>query len=334
MRYEALQALGNVVVPVDTEPCGPTPLLLKEKLFFRAGFPVDKFEVNKRLLGSFQANTGVDLLWVDKGIVIAKETLIAIKRLNPGTLSLHYNPDDPFGGYGKSGWRRFITTIPVYDVHFVPRMVNVPEYKKCGAKRVEFLVPTRGFSMELHRPIVPSAMDIRKYGADVGFIGSYERSRAMSLLSLARAGFNVRVWSRNWNASFLHDNIRLVKTPLYGEEYVRALNCFKIALCFLRKNNRDEHSSRSIEIPACGTFMLAERTAEHIRLFKEGVEAEYFGDDSELIAKCGFYLSNDHIRSQIAKAGRNRCEVSGYDYRNRVAAILRSAFPSRSFNLS
>lgn len=41
---------------------------------------------------------------------------------------------------------------------------------------------------------------------------------------------------------------------LYSDNYVKALQSFKISLCFLRKMNFDQQTTRSVEIPACGGF--------------------------------------------------------------------------------
>jgi spore maturation protein CgeB len=77
-----------------------------------------------------------------------------------------------------------------------------------------------------------------------------------------------------------------------------------------------------VEIPACGAFMLAERTEEHLGLFEEGKETEYFSSDEELISKVGFYLENPKMRKEIAEAGLERCIRSGYSNQNRLSIIL------------
>ncbi len=73
---------------------------------------------------------------------------------------------------------------------------------------------------------------------------------------------------------------------------------------------------------ACGKFMLAERTSEHLELFEEGKEAEFFGCNEELLDKTRFYLSHEKKREQIARAGRDRCLRSGYRHQDRLQHAL------------
>jgi len=73
-----------------------------------------------------------------------------------------------------------------------------------------------------------------------------------------------------------------------------------------------------------GIFLLAERTDDHLALFEEGKEAEYFGDDEELKDKIRFYLENDEARKRIAAAGRERCLRSGYSSPSQLKSIINS----------
>jgi spore maturation protein CgeB len=135
---------------------------------------------------------------------------------------------------------------------------------------------------------------------------------------------NVRIVGP-WPAAFLERAISHTPAAALGDEYARAICSFKIALGFLRKNNRDQHTSRSIEIPACGAFMLAERSEEHAALFVEGREAEFFSSADELIDKARYYLEHHEQRERIAAAGRTRCLTSGYSNRERMARMLQVA---------
>jgi spore maturation protein CgeB len=150
--------------------------------------------------------------------------------------------------------------------------------------------------------------------------------RGRKLLALARAGFSVRVWGNGWERmSDSHPRLRLERRPLFNDDYVRAICATKINLCFLRKANRDLQTDRTMEIPACGAFMLAERTAEHRRLFEEDREAVFFDidDDRELIDKARRYLQDDAARRAVAAAARRRCEVSAYSHHDRVGGMLK-----------
>ena len=118
------------------------------------------------------------------------------------------------------------------------------------------------------------------------------------------------------------NNLDVKNEFLFGEDYSKAICATKINLNFLRKINRDEVTSRSVEIPACGGFMLAERTERHKHFYQEGIEAEFFESKEELLSKVKTYLSNSVKREKIAKAGRKRCVESGYSMRAQLALIL------------
>jgi spore maturation protein CgeB len=118
------------------------------------------------------------------------------------------------------------------------------------------------------------------------------------------------------------EQLRVEHRSLFGETYSKAINSFDINLCFLRRANRDRQTTRTFEIPACGSFMLAERTDEHVQLFDEGQEAEFFGSTDELFEKVRFYLTHEDIRQKIAQRGRQRCLRFGYDYRSRMRKML------------
>jgi spore maturation protein CgeB len=158
----------------------------------------------------------------------------------------------------------------------------------------------------------------------VGFIGAYERERAESILFLAKNGVSIRVWGQGWNKKnyLSHPNIKIENMPLWGEDYAKAICSFGINLNFLRRVNRDLQTTRSIEIPACGGFMLAERTDEHLRLFDEGKEAEFFDSDEELLDKVRYYLAHEDELRLIARAGRERCLKGGYSYQERMGKLF------------
>ena len=146
--------------------------------------------------------------------------------------------------------------------------VNPKELPSLGAKKVYFI--EKAYDQKFHRPVHLNEIEKEIYGSDVSFIGTYEFDRHQKLLYLAKSGINVRVWGNGWAKSIgQHPNLHVENRPAYGEEYVKHICTAKINLCFLRKIYRDLQTDRSIEIPACGGLMIAERTPEHEVLFKE-----------------------------------------------------------------
>jgi hypothetical protein len=110
-----------------------------------------------------------------------------------------------------------------------------------------------------------------------------------------------------------------------GRQYRVALHGAAIALCLVRRANRDGHAMRTFEIPACGAFMLAERTEEHLALFREGQEAAFFGSSEELVSKVRYYLAHADERRRIAQAGYNRIVNGGNTYRDRLSELVHAA---------
>jgi spore maturation protein CgeB len=279
--------------------------------------------VNRAMLEAVRS-TPVDVIWVDRGITVERGTLTELRRLCPDARIVHYNPDDPFGDYGMSEFRTFMKAIPEYDVHLIPRKPNVAEYLDWGAKRVEQIVPFWGYDPTTHRKVTLDDDERRHFGAPVGFIGMAEKERAGSITRLVREGFAVKVWGNRW-PSYLDDADarKVIAGPAqFGETYAKIISSFDINLAFLRRQNRDEHTSRSVELPAAGAFMLAERTDEHLQLFEEGREAEFFDSDDELVEKVRYYGERPEERARIAEAGRQRAVRDGYDNRSVVTEML------------
>lgn len=320
-RDRILQTFGQVD-HVDTTSI-PINLLYRlcNKLF-QWGFPVslpDLNKVNKQIQELICSNE-YDIIWIDKGIIIHENSFNAIKRNAPNAKLIGYSPDYMCARHNQT--KDFLASLKYYDVYVTTKSYSVGKLKALGCKDVYFV--GNSYQKGFHRPYTLTSDEQDKYNCDVGFIGAWEKERSNSIVYLAEHGIKVKIWGNSeWkNVCETHDNMEFAGRELYDESYCKAICGCKISLCFLRKINLDLQTTRSVEIPACGSFMLAERTIEHIAMFEEGKEAAYFSSDEELLQKCLYYLKHNDERKQIATAGYERCVKSGYSNHDRIRTII------------
>lgn len=289
---------------------------------FNLGFNVnliDWYSCNKKIINKVYSNN-YDVIWIDKGLLIKSSTLKCIKNKFPKILIIGYSPDEMTQRHNQSA--NFLASLKYYDAYITTKSYAIQDLKKLGAKRVYFV--NNAFEPTFHFPRSITELDIKLLGGDIGFIGTWEQERANSIIFLAEKGLNVRVWGGGkWlNYKGKYKNLIIEDRGLFSEAYSKALVAFKINLCFLRKINFDQQTTRSIEIPASGGFMLAERTAEHLNLFEENKEAVFFSSDQELYEHCAYYLKNENERLRILQSGYLKCLNSGYDNYQTIKRVL------------
>ena len=274
---------------------------------------------NKKIIDAVRKKP-YDIVWIDKGVTINPSTLKAIKEKNPQTVLVSYSPDNMALRHNQS--YNYLKCIPLYDYLVTNKSYIINDIKRFGAKDVIFVNNT--FEPSFHYPRELSEEDYRRLGADVGFVGSWEQERADSICYLAKHGIQVRVFGdKKWQQyKQVSKNLIIEDHGLFDNDYVKSFKAFKICLCFLRKMNFDQQTTRTVEIPASGGFMLAERTSEHQAMFTEGKEAEFFSSNEELLSKCRYYLAHEKERQEIAQAGYRRCITSDYSNEGMIRHVL------------
>lgn len=321
-RVAAMRGLGHAVTEISTTASGrsyETPPSLAERIRYRLRLPADPAGANTALLKA--AQSGLDLVWLDNAPVIHRATLEHARRLNPGLKLAWYCEDDMMNPRLGSRW--LDRCLDLFDLWVTTKSFNAlpHEMPARGVRRI--LVVDNCFDPALHRPVEPSAEDRARLGAEVGFIGTYEHPRAESLLHLARSGIGARVWGNGWDRmKNAHPALRIEGQPVYNQDFRAAVCSTDINLCFLRKSNRDLQTCRSVEAPACGGFMLHERTNEMERLFVDGAHAAYFGSDGELAETCRRWLADPLGRARIAAAAAQRARELNLDHAAMLARSL------------
>jgi len=321
-RYKTLKSMGNDVTPIDTDPYIYGGLFEKFHYHLNAGPGI--VTLNKKILETIKEMVP-EIIWVDNKPFLQPGTLKKIRKTMHSVKIINLITDDPTGKY-RSSWRMCLRTAKYYDFHFVQREANIAELKNYGARQVEICY--RSFDPGQHRPVTLTGEDIRKYKTGTGFIGTYESEREAYIVHLLRNNINVSITGNAWEKARHWEIIQPhYKGPsVYGEAYVKTINGFDIALHFLRHANRDEQDSRTFELPACGAFMLAEKSGVHEELFKDGREAVFFESKEELLEKVKYYLAHSEERKAIAKAGYERCLNSGYSHEARLKDVLEKIF--------
>ncbi|MBI1923411.1 glycosyltransferase [Candidatus Poribacteria bacterium] len=322
-RMHAMKELGHEIVEIDTEPAKirSQRQRLLPRVVRRLGYPLDPAHTNESIIYACQTET-FDVIWIDKGITVKRAILSKVKEIQPDACLVHYNTDDIM--YKKSTFSYYLKSLDLYDVHFTTNKYNRKELENLGAKHVYHTELC--YDPPLHRPMELSEEEMLRFSADVGFIGHWEPTTEKMILSLinSNAGLNLKVWGENWHKARRKEGLKsyVQFKSVWGENYAKAISATKINLCFLSKWNRNTTAARSFEIPACGGFLLAERTEEHTAYYEEGKEADFFSTPEELGDKVKFYIVHDDLRESIAQKGRERCLRSGYSWQDRMQQMM------------
>ena len=343
MRMEALATLGHQVIPLDTQALWQASPWWSRKLqqAVAVGPAIDR--LNAELLALAFAHRP-ELVWGEKQEYLRPETLATLKTR--GARLLHFTPDP----YFTLAWKRTRLTdgcLPLYDYVLNCKRYEEADYRR--ACRGQVIWMPLGFDERVHRPLSPAARDERRgFRCEVGFVGGWEPRREHLLDALAKAGSDLAIWGYAWDhlvdgrwsarravrlkrlagreAFTLARNPRLGPAwrggEVYGDRYAWALSSASISVGFLRTICPDQHTTRTFEIPACRSLLIADRTDEHCELFEEGREAEFFASEAELLDKVQFYRTHSAAREPLIEGGYQRCWRSGYSYRERLQTVL------------
>jgi hypothetical protein len=339
MRMRALQRLGHEVVGVETVAPWQRASWLARQAQRRLGRGAVIDGINRAVLDAAAAFRP-ELVWGEKQEFLRPETLAALSA--GGARLAHFTPD-PYFSLAWKRTRAMDAAIGRFDVLIYCKSYERADYEALG--RPLIYMPL-GYCDEVHRPL-PS--DDPRWACAVGFLGGWEPRRERLLGAVAAVVDDVKIRGGYWDflrdgrwtlrrriilgqlaggePFSIHADARLAAAwqgdEVYGDDYARALTGGRIGLGFLRKVCPDQHTTRTFEIPACGSMLLADRTDEHRSFFEEGREAEFFDSETELVDKARFYTANEPARARVAAAGRARCQSSGYAYVERLRPVVR-----------
>jgi len=322
-RGNALRRLGHDVMLIDPYSLFPFRNIVGRLIYYGGSALMESYL--KRKIAPIINKCSFDVIFVDNGAFVGRNVLSVLRKVS--NILINYNNDDPFGTRDKKKWRLYLEAVPHYDLLAVVRPVNVAEAYALGARKVLQVFMAVD---ELDGPRAITPQDRLRFSHEVLFIGTWMPERGPFLRGLMQAGVPLAIYGNRWHKAPEWPALQSAwRGPaIYGDDYLKAIQVAKISLGLLSKGNRDVHTERTFEIPYCGGLLCAERTTEHLQLYREDVEAVYWSDVNECIEKCHKLLSDEKKRADIAEKGRLRCLRNGVFYENNLTKILEAAYSS------
>ncbi|MGH3952565.1 MAG: CgeB family protein [Mycobacterium sp.] len=255
---------------------------------------------------------GPDLLFGFKSIHLDQARLLQV----PAAIRVHYSPDDVGNPYNTT--TDYLAHESAWDLVVTTKRHNMPELQARGARRVKFV--RSAYDPAWHRPCAKRVA--QQYL--VGFIGARrpDRSGLISRLG-SEHGKDLLVRGPGWRRMpSLKTTGATIGGAVYGDHFATTVASVTANLVLLNSDNRDTHTCRTFEIPACGGLFVGERTDEHSELFNEGTECLLFSDEAELREILHWCARHPAQAAKIAEAGHLRVTEEPHRYVDRAREII------------
>jgi spore maturation protein CgeB len=311
-RAQALRRIGCAVDHVDPRDLLPSTRWVDRVTWHMGGHWLGG--MLSKALDQRLGSSRYDLCHVDGGEWITPP-IIGRLRQNVRWI-VNYNIDDPTGPRDGPRFAAYRQSVPHYDLVTVVRNENLPELKALGARRT--LRVFRSADEISHAPRLVSEHDRLVWSTDVLFLGTWFPERGPFLATLIRLGVPLTIRGSNWHKAPEWSVLKphWAGGAISGDDYALAIQCARVNLGLLSRANRDQHTTRSLEIPSLGALLCAERTPEHQAMYTEFEEVLFWDSPQECAEMVAFALKNEPRRRDMARAGHHRYLRDGH--RNEV----------------
>lgn len=291
---------GPVLGRLSWRLLGHRPALLNR-------FSAEVFRTCERATPEVLLTTGISPV---SAAALQKIGAMRIRRVNLLT-------DDPFNPAHRAPW--FLEALRNYDEVLSTRKANLADLRSLGCRYAGYL--PFGYAPHLHFDPRISEDSRRELESDVVFAGGADPDRIPYIDALARAGLKIGLYGGYWDRYPETRHLgNGVKPPAFVREAIAAA---KVALCLVRRANRDGACMRTFELAAIGAAMLVEKTGEHLELFgPDGRAVMYFETIPEMVERARMLVANPSERARLKNAAHRLIIEGGHAYRDRLASIL------------
>ena len=234
-----------------------------------------------------------------------------------GTVCMNFLTDDPWNPAHHAAW--FVRALAHYDHVFSPRTANIEDLRALGCPRVSYL--PFAYAAAHHVRLLNAGPGGQDPTCDVVFVGGADRDRVGWVSALLRAGFGMECYGGYWDR--FPETRGCARGMVAPDRLAEVLRRGKVALCLVRRANRDGHSMRTFESAAMGACMLVEDTEDHRRLFgPDGEAVRYFRNREELVDRAGWLVGDEAERSRLAATAQALVIGGSHSYRDRLRSML------------
>jgi spore maturation protein CgeB len=258
-----------------------------------------------------------DLIWVDKGVFITPKTVKLLKSC--ATRFVHFTPDMAF--YANKS-KLFNKSIHYYDYLITTKSQEVSLYENYVSDE-NIILTTQGFDKQIHKP----THNFEEKDNAIVFIGLAEPSRIEIAEYIIKQNLTLKLVGKGWE-SFVekhkeNKNLEFYGDSVYSEAYSKLISSSKFALGLLSKQFPELHTTRTFEIPACGTALLTEKNSEILSFFNDN-EVIFYDNYLDLVDKLNYFNKNQSELEKLINSGYEKVLNNSYDYKSIIGGLLKS----------
>ena len=219
-------------------------------------------------------------------------------------------------------WRAFAS---YYDFFAVIQKESFLEQLKAMGGCQAFYLPL-AMHPSIHRPLELDAVEKRRFGSDLSFLGAGYPNRRLAFRQLL--SYNFKIWGTEWeDEPLLAPCLQRQGERIPTDDAVRIFNASKINLNLHSSIHTDKLVSggdfvnpRTFELAGCRAFQLADRRSLLPDLFGEN-ELAVFENMEDLREKIDYYLGDEAARQEMAERSWQRA-LAEHTYVRRMRTLL------------